>query len=50
MKIDRESENMAWRFYFSIGWDHFFIAVVIAGVDIEFHVQNVRNILYGEAS
>ena len=46
MIIDFESKNMAWRFYFSIDWRSFYIAIVLAGIDISFHILSVRDIVY----
>lgn len=50
MIIDFESKNMAWRFYLHIEWTCFYIALVIAGVDIEFHITNLRDIIYENRS
>ena len=46
MIIDFESKNMAWRFYLSLDWRTFYIAIVIAGIDIEFHIMSMRVIIY----
>lgn len=46
MIIDLESADMAWRFYLNIKWTCFYIAVVIAGIDIEFHIINLRDVIY----
>ena len=50
MIIQWESENMAWGFYFHLGWKSFFIAFTIAGVDVEFHIYNVRDIVYDSST
>ena len=40
------NENESWGFYFHLSTKSVYIAVVIAGIDIEFHVHNVRSIVY----
>ena len=50
MKISWESENGGWGFYFSLSWKAFYIAVTLAGVDIEFHFHNLREVVYGDYS
>lgn len=42
MKIDWESKNMLWRFYFLLGREAFYVAIVLGGVDIEFHIHDLR--------
>lgn len=49
MIIDFESKNMAWRFYLQIEWTCLYIAFVIAGVDVAFHVTNLRDIVYEDS-
>lgn len=46
MNLQWESENMRWAYYFHLDWEAFYIAFTIAGVDIQFHIHNVRSILY----
>jgi len=46
IKREWESENMAWRFYFNISTESFYIAVTLAGVDLEFHIHNLRSVIY----
>ena len=51
MILDWESENMAWRFYLQIEWGSFYFALVLAGIDISFGINNLRDIIYhGSAS
>ena len=50
MKIDWESQNMAWRIYFQVDWGGLCMALVIAGVDISFHILNLRDIVYQDDS
>jgi len=47
MKIQWESKNMAWGYFFQLSSKSFYITVTIAGVDIEFHIANLRNVVYG---
>ncbi len=46
MKIDWESENMAWAFYLSLSREGFFFVLMLAGVDIAFHILYMRDIVY----
>ena len=46
MMLDWESENMAWRFYLQIEWRCFYFALVLAGIDMSFHILSLRDIVY----
>lgn len=46
MEFKWESEDMGWAYYFYLGWRSFFIGVTLAGIDIEFHIANMRGIVY----
>ncbi len=50
MKLDWESENMAWRFYLQIEWGGFYFGLVLAGIDLAFHIMSVRDIVYPKDS
>lgn len=44
MLFRRESKDMNWELYFSLTAEAFYIAVKLAGVDIEFHIHNLRGV------
>ena len=44
MKIDLESDDLKWRFYVSLTWEAFYFVIVLASVDFEFHIHNLRSI------
>ena len=46
MKVQWESENMAWGYYFNLSKESLYIAITLAGVDIEFHIHNLRSVVY----
>ena len=48
MNLQWESDNMAWAYYFHLDWESLYIAVVLAGIDIQFHIYNLRDIIYEE--
>ena len=50
MDINWRNRNEAWGFYFHLDWESFYIAFTLAGVDIEFHIHNLRDIVYEEDS
>ena len=46
MKIEWESKNMAWGVFFCLTWTEFYFCVVLAGIDFEFHIHNLRKVIY----
>ena len=46
MKIQWESENMAWLLYFSLDWKGIYAEITLAGINIHFHIDNIRNVIY----
>ena len=48
MEFKWESEDMGWAYYFYLDWESFYIAIVLAGIDIQFHIHNLRDIIYEE--
>jgi len=48
MKLDWESDNMAWGIYISLNWRAFYFCIVLAGIDFEFHIHNLRDVFYEE--
>ena len=48
MKLQWESYNMAWGFYFNLSFESLYIAITLAGIDVEFHIHNLRSICYGD--
>jgi len=48
MKLQWESYNLAWEFYLNIDWKNFFMIITLAGINMEFHICNVRDICYGD--
>lgn len=48
MKFTWESENMLWSFYLSLDFGGFYIALMLWGIDIEFHILNLRKEIIGE--
>ena len=46
MKLQWESENMGWGFYFNLSWESLYISITLAGVDVEFHIHNLRSVIY----
>lgn len=46
MKIDWESKNMAWAIYLSLSRQAFYVCFMLAGVDFEFHIHNLREVVY----
>lgn len=46
MRIDWESKNMAWGYFIQLSRESFYFCVTLAGIDIEFHIHNVRSVIY----
>jgi len=47
MKVDWESENMLWSFYLSLDFGGIYIALTLWGIEIEFHILNLRREIIG---
>ena len=45
MNLRWESENMLWGFFFSLNREAFYVALTLGGVDIEFHIHNLRGVI-----
>ena len=48
--IDKRSKNDAWGIYFHLSVESFYIGLTLAGIDAEFHIHNVRDIVYPSSS
>lgn len=47
MKVDWESKNMLWSFYLSLDFGGIYIDLTLWGIDIEFHILNLRREIIG---
>ena len=44
--INKTTYNEAWGIYIHLSTESFYFAFTFAGVDIEFHIHNLRDIVY----
>lgn len=49
MKLHWESENMAWGLFLQLSLESFYLCFTLAGIDIQFHIHNLRNIIYHDS-
>jgi len=43
MDVGKFTENGAWGIRIRLDWGAFYFWVVLAGIDIEFHIDNLRS-------
>ena len=46
MKWQWESKNMAWGYFIQLSLESFYFCFTLAGIDFEFHIHNLRDIVY----
>lgn len=46
MKIQWESKNMGWGVFICLNWESFYFCFTLAGIDVEFHIHNLRKEIY----